>query len=164
MILHYRYLIRRGSHNYSPLPSAFPPSAAKKPAQAAAVKQHPPGGFPLAPPMMAASTATMPSSTSQTPAAPAPAAPAAALPPAIAAMRAAMAAKAATAAAASGSSTTMEPPAQAPFKFDSPSPDDIVLAAQQGRPILGEWGNPFLVRGKAGPLVEREGVLPLCDG
>ena len=49
-----------------------------------------------------------------------------------------MAAKAAAAAAASGSSTVMAPPAEAPFKFDTPSPDDIVLAAQQGRPLLGE--------------------------
>lgn len=64
------------------------------------------------------------------------------VPPEAAAAQAAAAARAgggslgatAAAAAAGGDESLVVRP---PFRFDSPSPDDVVLAAQQGRPIGG---------------------------
>lgn len=87
------------------------PHAAKREPTAAAAKQSP---FPLVPPEAAAAQAA-------------------------AAARAAggssgAAAAAAVAAAAGGDGSLAVRP---PFRFDSPSPDDVVLAAQQGRPIGG---------------------------
>ena len=114
-----------------------PPSVTvKKEPQAAVKLQTPPGGFPLAPPPgfpakqpqpQAAATVIGGTSTSRPQL----------VPPVLAAARAAMAASTSQQGQQAGAQGGDMKPA---FQFDTPSPDDYVLAAQQGRPLPGMCG------------------------